>query len=126
MKIAQGRMQDRIRQILSQLLLREVSDPRLRGVTVTEVKLDEEMQYAVSYINALGEEARRQEVMEALKSAKGFLRREVGKRVRLRGTPDLVFRWDDTLETGERLNQLIDSLDIPPDDVMVGDADDAR
>ena len=118
MKIAQGRMQDRIRQILSELLLREASDPRLKHVTVTEVQLDQEMQYAITYINALGDESRQQDVMDALKKAKGFLRREVGKRVRLRNTPDLVFKWDDTLEQGERLNQLLDHLDIPVESVL--------
>ena len=52
--------------------------------------------------------------MKGLRSASGFLRREVGKRVRLRITPELHFHWDKTLERGERLNQLITSLDIPP------------
>lgn len=114
MSIKQDRMAERIRMILSELLLREVSDPRLQNVTVTEVKLDPELMYADIYVNALGDESREGEVMSGLDSAGGFLRREVGKRVRLRNTPQLHFRWDKTLERGERLNQLIASLDIPP------------
>ncbi|GAB4522279.1 MAG: ribosome-binding factor A [Anaerolineae bacterium] len=107
-------MSDRIQGILSELLLREVSDPRLQGVTVTEVRLDPELMFADIYVNALGDETRRDEVLQGLRSANGFLRREVGKRVRLRNTPELHFHWDATLERGERLNQLISSLDIPP------------
>ncbi|MEZ4666815.1 MAG: 30S ribosome-binding factor RbfA [Anaerolineae bacterium] len=114
MSIIQDRMSERIQTILSELLLREVSDPRLQHITVTEVKLDAEMMYATIYINALGDESREQEVMTALGRAKGFLRREVGKRVRLRNAPDLVFHWDKTLEHGERIHHLISSLEIPP------------
>jgi ribosome-binding factor A len=114
MSIKQDRMSDRIRQILSELLLREVSDPRLQNVTITEVKLDPELMFANVYVNALGEEERREEVMNGLKRANGFLRREVGKRVRLRNVPELHFHWDYTLERGEKLNQLIDNLEIPP------------
>lgn len=116
MSIKQDRMNDRIRTILSELLLREISDPRLHGVTVTEVKLDPELMYATAYVNALGDESRRDDVMTALQGASGFLRREVGKSIRLRNTPQLQFIWDTTLEYGERLNQLIDTLVIPAEE----------
>ncbi len=113
MSIKQGRMNDRIHQILSQLLLREISDPRLRGVSVTEVSLDPELMYAKVYVNAMGDEGREDVVMKALGRARSFLRREVGKRVRLRNTPELHFYWDHTLESASRINQLISSLEIP-------------
>lgn len=113
MSIKQGRMSNRIHQILSQLLLREISDPRLRGVTVTEVRLDAELMYAKVYVSALGNEGREDEVMRAFRRAAGFLRREVGKRIRIRSTPELHFYWDHTLERAERINQIISSLDIP-------------
>lgn len=113
MGLKQQRLAERIRTILSELLLREVSDPRLQGVTVTEVTLDGELMYADVYVNALGDESREADVMQALQRAKGFLRREVGSRISSRNTPELHFHWDKTLQAGERLNQLIDSLDIP-------------
>jgi ribosome-binding factor A len=119
MSIKRERMNERIRAILSELLLREVSDPRLQGVTITEVSLDPELMYATVYVNALGDETREEEVMEALKKAGGYLRREVGQRIRLRNTPELNFRWDKSLEEAERINQLLDSLDIPPDDEVL-------
>lgn len=115
MSIKQDRMAERIRGILSTLLLREVSDPRLQGVTVTEVRLDSELMFADVYVNALGDEARQAEVLDGLRRANGFLRRETGKRVRLRNTPELHFHWDKTLDYGERINQMIDSLVIPPE-----------
>jgi ribosome-binding factor A len=111
--IKQERMAGRIRQIMSELLLREMGDPRLLGITITRVELDQEMQFAKVWVNALGEEERESEILEALKHAKNFLRREIGKRVRLRKTPDLQFKWDATLEQGERINRLITELGIP-------------
>jgi ribosome-binding factor A len=112
--VKQDRMNWRIRTILSELIRREVSDPRLQNLTVTAVDLDQELQYARVYVNALGDESRQKQVMAGLESAKGFLRREVGKRVRLRKTPELEFRWDATLAEGDRIDRLISQLDIPP------------
>ncbi len=112
-KIKQARVSGRIRQILSELLLREVSDPRLQGLTITRVELDPELVSAKIWVNAMGEEDRMQEILFGLEHAKGFLRREVGKRVRLRKTPELHFRWDASLEQGERINRMIDHLNIP-------------
>lgn len=110
----QERMSGRIRVILSELVLREVADPRLAHITITDVELDPELLYARVYVNALGDEEREQEVMAGLERAKGFLRRELGQRVRLRKTPELHFMWDATLAHGERINELLASLDIPP------------
>ncbi len=124
MAIKQGRMSERIQTILSELLRREVSDPRLHNVTITEVQLDPEMVVARIYVNALGDETRQTEVLTGLKRASGFLRREVGKRVRLRSTPELHFMWDTTLEYGERINRLIDGLVIPPDDTLAATLND--
>lgn len=114
MSIKQGRVGERIQTILSELLRREVSDPRLHNVTITEVKLDPELMFADIYVNALGDESRQDQVMKGLKSATGFLRREVSKRVQLRNTPELHFHWDVTLERGENMNRLLSNLVIPP------------
>jgi ribosome-binding factor A len=114
MSIKQDRMAERIQAILSELLLREIADPRLHHVTITEVRLDPELMYADVYVNALADESRQDVVMAGLERAKGFLRREIGKRIRIRVTPELHFHWDETLERGEHLNQLISKLEIPP------------
>ncbi len=114
MSVKQKRMEERIRSILSELLRVEVRDERLKQVTVTRVLLDRELQYADVYVNAMGDETRRDEVLGALQRASGFLRREVAQRIRLRTTPELHFHWDLNLEHGERMNRLLDELDIPP------------
>ncbi|MFN8565377.1 MAG: 30S ribosome-binding factor RbfA [Anaerolineae bacterium] len=118
MSIKQERVSGRIRKILSQLILREVADPRLHGITITDVELDPELLFAKVYVNALGEEEREPEVMIALEHAKGFLRREVAHRVRMRKAPELIFHWDASLERSERINTLLASLDIPPQDTV--------
>lgn len=114
MTIKQERMAERIREILSELFLMEVDDPALQGLTVTEVRLDRELEYAEVYVNALGEEERQNEVMAGLRRAHGFLRRRVGETVRLRRTPELRFHWDITLERGQAIEAALDRLDIPP------------
>ena len=114
-KIRQERTAGQIRTILSQLLLRESRDPRLQGLTITEVKIDRELQYADIYVNALGDESREEEVMAALKGATGYFRRDLASRLTLRTVPKLHFHWDPTLARAEQISQLLDSLDIPPE-----------
>ncbi len=111
--IHQQRVAEQIRQILSELFLREMRDPRLQGLTVTEVTIDRELQFAEVYVHALGEEERQDEVMIALERAGGFLRREVGGVVNLRRTPELRFHWDPTFAQAEKIDRLLDNLDIP-------------
>lgn len=115
MTLKQERMAERIRAILSELLLTEVRDPRLKQVTITRVNLDREILFADVYVNALGDEDRRDDVLAGLERATGFLRRELAARVRLRQTPELHFHWDLNLAHGERMNQLLDELDIAPE-----------
>lgn len=113
-KIRQERTAEQIRVILSELFLKEVSDPRLEGVTVTEASIDRELQHANVYVNALGDESREKEVMDGLQSASGFLRGQVAQRLDLRSAPILHFRWDPRLRYAEEINDLLDSLNIQP------------
>ena len=115
-KIRQERTAEQIRFVLSDLFQRELSDPRLQGLTITEVKIDRELQHANIYVNALGDESRQREVMSALERAIGFLRRELSTRVRSRTVPNLHFHWDPRLEHAEEINELLDNLDIPSEE----------
>lgn len=108
--VRQRRVADRIREELSELLLRDAKDPRLALVTITDVAIDRDLGYAEIYVNAMGDEGRQPEVMDALEHAKGYLRHQIGVRVRLRRTPELRFSWDPSLEHGERISQLLDML----------------
>ncbi len=128
MSIKQDRMAERIHMVLSQLLMREVSDPRLQSVTITEVKVDPEIMFARVYVNALGDEERKDEVMAGLDRASGFLRRELAQRLKIRSVPELRFVWDKTLQQADRVERLLNNLDIPDappeDDVDPFDLDD--
>ncbi len=114
-KIRQRRTEEQIQFFLSDLVLRGLRDPRLQGLTITEVKLDRELQYANIYVNALGDESRRREVMASLSKATGYLRRELSSRLRTRSVPTLQFHWDPTLAHAEEMNQLLDDLNILPE-----------
>jgi len=112
MTIKQQRVATLIRNILSTLLMTEVTDPALESVTVTDVKIDREFEYADVYVYALDDQA---EVMAGLARANSYLRRELAQRIRLRNVPVLHFHWDATMEHGERIDSLLQTLDLPPE-----------
>lgn len=122
--IRQKRVAEQIRAEISQLLQRDMRDPRLGLVTVTRVMVDRELMHADVYVSSLGDDARRTEVLQALDSASGFLRREIGKRVKLRQTPHLVFHWDPGMENMENVARLLDQ--IKHSDQVPGEADPDR
>ncbi len=113
-KIRQERTAEQIQIILSELFLKEVSDPRLAGVTITEVLIDRELQHANIYVNALGDDGRQKEVMDGLQRASGFLRSQVAQRLDLRAAPTVTFHWDPRLRYIDEVNALLDGLEIPP------------
>jgi ribosome-binding factor A len=111
--VSQTRLQkinERFREELSEMLIRDISDPRLTGVSVTEVQIDRELAYANIYVSALEGAERSEEILQALKHAQGFLRRELSHRVELRTFPRLRFHWDPTFERAEKIERLIASL----------------
>jgi ribosome-binding factor A len=95
---------------MSEILIHEISDPRLAGISVTDVRVDRELAYASVYVSALEGFGRSKEVLEGLEHAQGFLRRELAQRVDLRSFPHLRFLWDATFEHAERIEKLIASL----------------
>ena len=105
------RLNTLIRQELSELLRYQVKDPRLgNALTVTEVVTSPDMRYARVFVSCLGSDEDREETMHSLVTASGFLRKEMAKRLRLRHVPELSFQWDDCIERGSHLLELIDRL----------------
>ncbi len=99
------------RQEISELLQRQVKDPRLANfVAVTEVITSADMKYARIFVSGICSEEEKQETLSALASASGFLRNELAKRVRLRRIPELSFEWDSSIERGDRILSLIDKV----------------
>ncbi len=103
------RVARRIREELADLLRREVEDPRLRLVTVTDVEVDRELAFATVYVAAPQPE-RKEEILRALEGAGGFLRSQLASRIRLRVFPRLRFRWDDSPDRGAHIEELLKAL----------------
>jgi ribosome-binding factor A len=120
-KLRVQRIADRIREDLSEILLQEVSDPRLGGVSITGVKVDRELGFADIYFSALEGSVRAAEIQAGFEHSQGFLRRSLAQRIDLRVFPRLRFHWDATFERAERIEQIIASLHAnesrPPEDL---------
>lgn len=120
----QGRLGEEIRKIISELLLRELKDPRLSAmISVTAVEVTSDGSYATVYVSVLGMDAdeekaalQQQETLDALASAKGFIRREIGRQIKLRHVPELIFKIDRSMEYGRHIDKIISGLDIRHDD----------
>ena len=105
------RVNSLIRQEISELLQRQVKDPRLGNfITVNEVSTSPDLKYARVFVSCIDSGVEKEEVLSALASASGFFRREVAKSLKLRYTPELIFQWDDSIERAEHISQLIDEV----------------
>jgi ribosome-binding factor A len=101
------RINDRMKEILSTVLLGKIDDPRLAGVMVTDVRVDRELDFANIYVSALEGQERAKEILDALQRAKGYLRFEISQEIDLRVTPRLRFYWDPTPEKAARIDDLL-------------------
>ncbi len=132
-KYRTGRLGEEIRRIVSNMLLTEIKDPRLAGkmISVTGVDVTSDGSYVTCYVTVLGsskdktvheegtDEAKleNQKVIDGLKSASGLIRKEIGRQVKVRHTPELIFKIDSSMEYGRRISKVIDELDIKPDSI---------
>ena len=113
-----GRLGEEIKKVISDLLLRGLKDPRLQDnmVSVTAVDVTSDGSYATVYLTVfkLGDQTAvddaKNEVIEGMNSCKGLIKREIGKHVRLRHTPELIFKMDESLDYGRHIDQLIDKV----------------
>ncbi|HJS19460.1 MAG TPA: 30S ribosome-binding factor RbfA, partial [Anaerolineales bacterium] len=101
---------DRIRQELSEMLIREINDPRLKQIYVTDVRVDKELAYADIYVSAVEGVTRSADVLAGLESASGYIRRTLASRVELRSFPRLRFHWDMTPENADRTEKILAEL----------------
>jgi ribosome-binding factor A len=101
-----------IQQEVSQMVLHEIKDDRVGAgmVSVTDVDVSGDLQHAKIYVSIYGTDEARAETMAGLKSATGFVRRELGHRIRLRRTPEVVFIEDRGLERGDRMLALLNQI----------------
>lgn len=109
------RVGDQIQRELSELIRDEVRDPRVEMITVTEVIVARDLAHAKVYVSKLGVEGEPTEALEGLNRAAGFLRSQLGKRMRVRTIPQLNFLYDNSFDRAAALSTLIDSV-MPHDD----------
>jgi ribosome-binding factor A len=109
------RVADVVREELSRLLLTEAHDPELHNVTVTDVEMPPDLKSARIFYSCLGGEPERTRAADALARAAGYLRREIGRRCRLRFAPELFFSADRSLERGARIEELLAKV-LPPEE----------
>ncbi len=102
------RVDEAVRQVLSDAVATDLKDPRVGFVTVTAVRTSPDLRHARVYVSVLGGEDERAASLDGLRSAHGFLQRRVGTELRMKHTPTLDFVYDDSVERGIRLTELID------------------
>lgn len=105
-----NRIAEQMKKELGEILTRKIKDPRVGFVTVTDVEVTGDLQQAKVFISVLGDEQQKQDTLLGLAKAKGFIRSEIGQRIRLRKTPELVFEFDEALEYGNRIETILRDL----------------
>lgn len=113
----QRRVSELVHIHLSNLLERKIKDPRLDMVTITDVVVTPDASRADVYFSALGGEEAQEDARKGLKSAAGYLRRELGRELRLRNIPELVFHYDRSVERGERISAILDELGLGDEEI---------
>lgn len=99
-----------IRQVVSEMLLRELNDPRLESVTITEVEITDDLKLATVFFSAMGSKPLEEEALLGLQSAGGYIKKKLGKELRLRYVPDLLFKLDRSFEYGSKIDRLIQTI----------------
>ncbi|MBO1510369.1 30S ribosome-binding factor RbfA [Metabacillus bambusae] len=112
MSLRANRVGEQMKKELGDIIGRKIKDPRIGFVTVTDVSVSGDLQIAKVFISVLGDEEQRQNTLKGLAKAKGFIRSEIGQRIRLRKTPEIQFEFDESINYGNRIETLIHELNV--------------
>ncbi len=104
------KLQELIKQEVGKMLLTDIKDPRIGFVTVTDVEMTGDLREAKIFVSIMGNEEQIKSSWEGLQSALGFVRREIGKRIKIRFTPEISFALDKSLDYGEHIQKLLNQL----------------
>lgn len=107
---------DQVRMAVGEMLLRQLHDPRIGFTTVTAVNMSPDLRFARIYVSVFGDAEAKKKTLEGLHAATGFIRRELGHRLRLRFTPEIVFEYDGSVEYGAHIEEVIQHLKKNPPD----------
>ncbi|MFC1869012.1 30S ribosome-binding factor RbfA, partial [Thermodesulfobacteriota bacterium] len=95
---------------IAEILAQKVKDPRVKGVTLTGINLSNDLKHAMVYFSVMGNEDHVIRAQYGLDSAKGYIKREIGARVKLRYVPDIIFEHDPSLEMGDKMEKLFQEI----------------
>ncbi|HYS43351.1 MAG TPA: ribosome-binding factor A [Geobacteraceae bacterium] len=104
-----------IHEMVSELLVKGLKDPRIGFVTITGVKLTDDLHLATVYFSVIGSDEEKKATEQGLNSARGYIRKELGKNLRMRYIPDIVFRYDVSVEYGSRIESLLKEIGTKED-----------
>jgi len=105
------RISEEIKKVVSSLIMTEIKDPRVSNLTtVTHVETTRDLSFVYIYVSVFDSDAHKQSTIEGLNKAKGFIRREIGKRVSLRATPQPIFKLDESIENGVHMSAVINEV----------------
>jgi len=121
--IRRERVAEQIRDELSDIVQNDLRDPRKGWLTILRVAMSPDLNYARVYVSVLGSASEKEAALDVLQRAARFLRAELGRRVRLRQTPELRFELDESIEQGLRIQEILNETEIPPEN---GGEDEAR
>ncbi|MDR4886454.1 30S ribosome-binding factor RbfA [Bacillus timonensis] len=110
MSLRPNRVGEQMKKELSDIIGRKIKDPRIGFVTVTDVQVTGDLQQAKVFISVLGDEEQRQNTLKGLAKAKGFIRSEIGQRIRLRKTPEILFEFDESIDYGNRIESILHEI----------------
>lgn len=106
-RLREAKLQEAFRKEMSDLIQRELKDPRIGFASITRVDISGDLRHVTFYVSVLGSEEEKKATLEGLKRASGFVRSELGRRIRLRYTPEISFRLDESIARGVELTNLI-------------------
>lgn len=111
MQYRSGRLSEEIKREISKMILDEIKDPRIKGmVSIIDINVTKDLRYAKVYISIYGNDEEKKETIEGLKSASGYIRHEIGKRIKMRYTPEIVFELDRSIEYGAHISEVLKEL----------------
>lgn len=105
-----NRVAEQMKKDVGEIINQRVKDPRVGFVTITDVEVTNDLQQAKIFVSVLGDEEEKEQSLIALEKASGFIRTEVGKRIRLRKTPEITFLFDEAFEYGSKIDEILRSL----------------
>lgn len=111
MAYALDRLARQIQKELSMMLLNDIKDTKIGYITVTDVRLTNDLSYAYIYFTIIGGKDRIEVALDGLNRAKGYMKNEIAKKVKMRKVPEFIFKYDESLEYGNKIGKIIDNLD---------------